>query len=610
LEVIMYRFDGRPQDLAVDPEEIARAQARKRKKTLLSVAAVVVVVGAAGGTAAVVVQRRARAATRAAWNELATCLVGDPLATGEHASARFRDEQLVAMGVSQDKRDAAGADLWPSRCTARAHAMGEVMRSGGDGAALAESSEKLAKALAAQGSTSADLGALVDKVFADASAEALSHVRATGAAMPPAQTHPMVLATLPRAARMFDAPVTLEALHFAPFADATLRFVVDDKDFPKGPHVCSLAARAKEIACKKIPEPAAKLSPALHLWGTTADGTAPLVFAGDRGKSGIFRSDTGALVADKLEYGAYGAHAFADGTVVWLGWHEPPAETRLFRVGADGKKKETTLVARKESGNPYYASAIFWDVAAYKGVTKTSNGIRLNLRTIAPSGEVGPVVDVGHIDEVGHIEGGQQEEPHLTACRTTDTTLIRAKGWDNTYVSFFVAGKWTAPVESSGTGGTLQCRTGEAIVSRVWGGPVSGRFRGGVTESRCTVSGCTERELDVKKMLADNLDVLPREAKDMKSVDVDGKRLVVWSAGDRAGIRMRIAPIDQLAAAPEQILVDDHVQNGAYREDSSVVGLELVPVPGGALLLLAALDGVYVWRIDATGKLEPIPTRA
>src|SRR5439155_21470726 len=130
-----------------------------------------------------------------------------------------------------------------------------------------------------------------------------------------------------------------------------------------------------------------------------------------------------------------------------------------------------------------------------------------------------------------------------------------------------VAGKWTAPVESSGTHGTLQCRSGEAIVSRVWGGPLNGRFRGGVNESRCTASGCTEHDLDVKKAFLDNVDILPKEAKDMKSIDVDGKRLVVWSAGDRGGIRMRIAPMDQIAGAPETILIDDHVQNGANRED-------------------------------------------
>ncbi|HEY8078812.1 MAG TPA: hypothetical protein VIF62_31990 [Labilithrix sp.] len=603
----MYRIDGQPKDLELDPDEIARAQSRRKKKTFLALGVVVVVLGAAGAGAAIVVQRKSRAATRTAWNELATCLVGDPLAAGEKASARVRNEQLTAMSETQDKRDQEGADAWPLRCASRAHAVAETVRSGGGSDAFADSSEKLAKALSAQGATSADLGALVDKVFADAHDP---HARASNIAAPPEAAAPMTLATLPKDARLFGAQLTLEALHFSPFGDATLRFVVDEKDFAKGPHVCSLAAGAKEIACKKVPEPAAKLSPGLRLWGTTTEGASPLLFAGDRGKSGIFRSDTGALVADKLEYGAYGANAFPDGSVVWLGWHEPPAETRVFRVGTDGKKKETLLVARKESGNPYYSSAIFWDTAAYKAVGKGVDGIRLRLRTIAPSGEVGPVVDVGRIDEVGHIDGGQNEEPHLTACRVADTMLIRAKGWDNTYLSFFAGGKWTAPVEASGTGGTLQCRTGEAVISRVVGGVINGRFRGGVRETRCTVSGCTDHELEMKKTFAENLDVLPREAKDIRSVDLEGKRLVVWSAGERGGIRMRLAPIDQVATTPDKIVIDDHVQDGAFRVESSIVDFQLVPIQGGALLLVSAIDGVYVWRIDPSGKMDPVATRA
>lgn len=185
----------------------------------------------------------------------------------------------------------------------------------------------------------------------------------------------------------------------------------------------------------------------------------------------------------------------------------------------------------------------------------------------------------------------------------------RAKGWQNTFVSFFLAGRWTAPVESKGLRGQLQCGAGEAIISRVWGGPIGGRFKGGIVQSRCTVSGCAERTIDMNKMTGDTNDVLPREQKDLRAVDVDGKLLVVWSAGDRGGLRMRLAPADQIASATDTIVFEDHLRDGSYRVESTLVDFQLLPAPGGAVLLLGTVDGVYAHFVDASGKLTPLATR-
>jgi hypothetical protein len=603
-----YRHDGRPQDLAVDPEEMLAAQRRSRNKRLVALGLVLVTIGAAGGAGAVIVARRTRAETDRAWSRAATCLVGEPLAAGESASSRVRNAQLVVMAVPPEKREAPGQEPWPSRCAAPVHAFAEAVKNGGGAASLAESAEKLGKAASGEANESADLGPLVDNLFAAAAADKLVAVRATDVPQPPQRAAPMTLATLHREARMFGGPLVLSSLYPAPFGDGSIRFVVDDKDFAKGPAACAMADGARAITCTKIPAPAAALSPALRPWGTTSPGVAPFVFAGDRGKSGIFRSDTGARVVDKLEYGAYGASALEDGSLGYLVWNDKPPETHFVRVAADGKRKESVVVGRKESGNPYYSSAIFWSHVAYKSVKKDADGIRLVVRDIQPDGALAPPVDVGRIDEVGQIEGGENEEPHLTACRSGETTVIRAKGWHNTFVSFFVAGKWTAPVEAPGLGGHLQCRSGEAIVSRVWGGPVGSTFKGGVDVRRCTVSGCEDRSVVLNKMLADSHDVLPREAKDVRAVDVDGKLLVVWSAGDRGGLRMRLAAPDQLAAAPDVVLYDDHIKDGAFREESTLVGFLLFPTAHGALLLLGTVDGVYAYMVDATGKTSPVAT--
>jgi|GEM_PF-640792 len=614
-----YRESGEVRDIAVDPEELLAAQKRSAKRRLVAVVVAVAVLGAAATAIALVAHSRSRAASQAAWDRFATCLVGAPLAAGEAPSVRVRNLQLAAMGVRPEKRTAANEGVWPARCSSPGHAVAETMRASGGSTALAEASEKLAKAIAVDTGVAADLAPLVEKVFAEAATEKLAHRRAAGIAEPDAPATPMTLATLPAAARMFGGPLALASIRFAPFADATLHFVVDDKDFAPGPVACSFAPGAADIACRKIGAPAAQLSPALRLWGTTAEGAAPYVFAGDRGKAGIFRSDTGARVVEKLEYGAYGATALADGSLGYLLWNEkgapsraggPPGQTDFVRVTADGAtSKPQRVVVRSESGNPWYSTSVLWEHVAFKQVRKDAEGIRLVVRPIAASGELGAPIDVGRIDEVGHIEGGSEEEPHLTGCRAKDTTVIRAKGWHNTFLSFFVAGRWTPPVEAPGLRGHLQCRPGEAVVTRVWGGQSGSRFKGGINQSRCTVSGCDERNVDVNKMLADVTDVLPHDAKDIRAVDLDGKLLVVWSAGDRGGVRMRLAPADQIAQAADVVVFEDHLREGTYRVESTLVDLQLLPSANGALLLLGTIDGVYAFAADATGKLRAVATR-
>ena len=89
---------------------------------------------------------------------------------------------------------------------------------------------------------------------------------------------------------------------------------------------------------------------------------------------------------------------------------------------------------------------------------------------------------------------------------------------------------------------------------------------------------------------------------------VGSKVLVVWSAGDNGGVRMRVGAPDLLAAAPETILLDDHIRDGTYRDESTLVGIELLPFGESAVLLLGTVEGVFAFLVDATGKLAPLPT--
>jgi hypothetical protein len=168
-----YRESGETRDLAIDPEEMIAAQTKSARKRLVGIAVALVVLASAGGTAAYVARKKSRAATQDAWDRFTTCMVGPLQPDDEKASTRVRNTQLVAMALPPERRSAPSEGAWPSRCSTYAHGVAEAIKASGASSTLADSSEKLGKAIAVDTAVTADLAPLVDKVFADAAAEDL-----------------------------------------------------------------------------------------------------------------------------------------------------------------------------------------------------------------------------------------------------------------------------------------------------------------------------------------------------------------------------------------------------------------------------------------------------
>ena len=49
--------------------------------------------------------------------------------------------------------------------------------------------------------------------------------------------------------------------------------------------------------------------------------------------------------------------------------------------------------------------------------------------------------------------------------------------------------------------------------------------------------------------------------------------------------------------------------DGAYRDESTLVGFELLPFGKSAVLLLGTVEGVFAFVVEEGGKLSPLPTR-
>ncbi len=311
-------------------------------------------------------------------------------------------------------------------------------------------------------------------------------------------------------------------------------------------------------------------------------------------------------MVDRIEHGAFGASVLSSRSAAYLSWDKRTETTQVSVAGPTQKGPPWLVVRRRESGISYYTTVLLWDTVAYKQVRAGADGIRLVVRSLSESGVLGAPQDIGRIGEVAQIESGE-DEPHMSGCRSEDTTVIRAKGWQNTYVSFYANGRWTPPVESEGVWGRLTCASNQAIVTRVLGGPAagSGRFKGGVLQSVCTASGCRSVNVDFGALTKDAEQLLPKDAEDLKAVPVGDKLLVVWRAGARGGVRFRLARAEELASQKDTVVYDDLAESA----ESTVVGLDLLPGKNGAVLLLGTTQGVYSLFIGDGGAVAPMTMR-
>ena len=67
---------------------------------------------------------------------------------------------------------------------------------------------------------------------------------------------------------------------------------------------------------------------------------------------------------------------------------------------------------------------MLWDGVLLRGVTK-DNRRRLFALSVARSGKVlGDPVDVGELSLPGLIQGGLDEPPHITGCKTAEAMVV------------------------------------------------------------------------------------------------------------------------------------------------------------------------------------------
>lgn len=573
--------------------EAARARSR-RTKVVLGAIGILVVGGAAGMM--MLASHNAKVAAKDAWTGLSACVIGDPVAPNERASTRARGIQLTVLGLPEEKRVGTNDVGWPGRCAERASAVVETQKAIDADRPLVTSATKLVDALRV-GPTNPTLGTEIDNAWRDADKAGLVAAPSKSvAAMTPEPARPLTVDTLPLGSKLLSSSFSLASIHREPFPGTTLRFLVDDKDVKEGPTLCEMPAGASTLTCRPITGEAAKMSPALRLWGTTEDGASPLLFVGDRGRDGIYRSDTGARVEDKLGNGAYGIDARKDGSYAMLVWKDQAPQTRLVVVGADGKRTETPLFTREKDGNPYYNQAIFWGDVVSKQYVDGADGLHILLRPIDAAGMVGAPNDIGSVDEPSLV-GWSDDVPHLRACKSGSTEVIGVRSGSSIGLSLFVGGKWTQPVDGGPDPRELHCHSNQATF-------LNSAFE--LSHSICDATSCKKERFSKLTIYAHNPDVTGTDKNEL-TTDLGQKVAFTWLAGSMAGVRTRIAPVAQLDKTPDTVFFDDKVQDGVMKPDSTLIEMTDLTASETSLLFLRVVQGVFVFRFDADkGALVPL----
>ncbi len=591
-----------------EPVDDLVADQKKRSRRLLTTGALVVVLGG-GGLFGLLRYQDAQntAALAEAWSMFATCAVGPELDANEPASKRFRRVQLEAMTLNDAERMAPGGDRpWPASCAPLGHAVAETWKSAGrtedGGKDLGGTAEALAKGLSEPTARMDDLSEAIDAAWAQAKKAGVKRVVTSSGPRAPEATRPLDATRLGELTEPLSRTAfTLKAAYTDAHPAGVMRLLIEEKGVDKAPFLCTFAAKDAKATCKSLPESFPK-GHGLRLWGTADDDSTPLVFAGERGRAGIFRADSGDKIDAMYSYGGY---AKKDGAAAALGYDDKTRDLLLTRRPPGGTPGRTKLDPDFRVGNYYYSTQILWDHLVLRGVTK-QNERRLFVSPYGVQGESAPrFVDIGELPEPGLIEGGADEPPHITGCRTSASMVVRVKGYDNDFMSFLVGGKWSPPMSPKVSDGLLSCHGTEAVVTRLYPGGLDKSWATKIAQSQCSTAGCRVHDVSLEKMLKGQYEFGPRDGK-IDAVDIDGKLLVVWAAGERGGIRMRYAKAEEIERADDAILYDDLYKDGQVQKLSTLFDLRLFSRDGFAILLLSTVSGVYALRFDPTGGMAPV----
>lgn len=560
------------------------------KKGRIIVVLVTIAVLAAGGVGGFVwYQNKTLADNEAkAHGALVKCIFGDEaLRPGEKPSARFRRIQLTALSTDPLK---SPEPVWPESCAPNAHALHEARNAAGhaskDKKDAAHYAEHLGKVLK-DPNTQEDVATVVDRLWDELAKEKVPTLPATDIRPPPRAADTMSVDALKGVLPLTPKPIKLDAIKTERvITSEALRFYVDAKAHLDLPMLCRLE---DELVCRPVDAKIADRD--LLLYGSADRGTSPLLFAPPIGEGGIFVAEDGTEVAALPSYGAWATKA---GLHV-LGYDKAKKKFRLVHASAGAQSDE--LFAIKGVTDDTQVSLLF-DTIVY-GAEGALWGQR-----VGASGPPAAPVSLGTAGDIVMKSG------MIRGCRTPEALVVAARTVDGDVLTMDTGDRWWPLRPLKGLGGALTCRGREATITRRSVGYEGSSMIGEIAQERCTVDTCSSQSVDLRAFFRDVREMVPVNSGLFQTGEMDGKLLAVWKAGRKGGVRMRLAPVDQIAKVDDVIFFDDLVHDGEIdKRQSTVIDMRLFTRPDVAVLLLQTTLGVHAIKIEPTGKIAPLGVR-
>ena len=570
---------------------LAFVAASRRRTRNIAIATVLILVFVGVGIIAFTKYSNAQSAQRRidSYSALHQCLLGASPATGEAAGARFRKSQLAALTGGETRRATLKEKAWPARCATFAHQLSEATKKRDGFEDVTTNAASLGEALDKSGAYWTDLTTLIDATLSSATKAEIARVEKGDVDGPPAASQALEIEGLGKNKAVTNKAVDLNsAVHTEPHRAEAVRFIVDDKQVDGAPLLCTFTLQ--EGACSSLPAAiTGAATGGYQLRGTTGKSAKPLVFAGGDGSGGVFVTTDGSKIATATSLG---------------GWTTANGHAALLTVDGDrlglvrwrdGRSSTGRVSTRLKLKNAARDAQLLWGQVLAVGASGDEH-------TVA-AGEVGErgqsrLTDVGTIAPAA-IPIKATKRPRITGCKSGDLVAARIANGKNEYFSFHISGSWTKPTELQKAGGIMSCGNEGASIVRI--DRADSPTATMLTHSRCKPGKCTSTRLKMVDILASELGLAPTSL--LQAVDLSGNLLMVWAAGQRGGVRMRLAPTAQIATATDVILYDDLMQGSKVISNSTLVDIKLLPADGFAVLLLNTKAGLFALRVTPDGKV-------
>ncbi len=567
--------------------------ARKRRRTLV-IGAVIAAVAAVVVAFGVTRYLRAEAATRVvnSYGSLSTCLLGAPLAEGELPSQRVRAIQLDAVTKSDLTRTGDAGAPWPDRCATEAHKLAEGVGASAladqpEGEKLLAAAKELAISLEQKSAFFSDLSAPVDALFGAATTANIALGDPGSVPAAPAGNPAPGLEGLGKA--VVGGSLDLDAISSTPPGPA-LHFLVDDVDVPESPFICRVTV--EQLACHRIAQPAAAAK-GLRLHGGATGDAEPLVLA----KAGVYRAATGRAI-DEDAIGVAAHHLAGD---VALAVTDLDGRLGLLEAEGDDTSKGTLFV----SGDVLAAKRDVLLLGEHLFVL-TLDGDEVTLHT-ARYGERG----MGRLEKLGVLEGaapdGEAVFPRVEGCSSSRSLAVRARVGERSYVSTWDGKAWTAPVPVDVGAAVFSCGAKGASLTRTLPSRDDSRLGAKLVHHACTEKSCAPSSADFGKLLVGEPGLAPEGL--VEAVGLGDQVMLLWRAGQRGGLRLRLAAMSKLPEADDRVLLDDLRDGGNILAQSGISDLRVLPGDRFAALLISTARGLSVATVDADGKMRPLAAK-